>query len=99
MAATLRRLLPEEAAQEAVDVLDECLEYYGSGDAIFVGNASFSGFYVTMPEDRDRFRAVSMFVPQTIYEENANVCPYGNLNLAFQQTEWYRAAGFDRTGW
>ena len=99
MAATLRRLLPEEAAQEAVDVLDECLEYYGSGDAIFVGNASFSGFYVTMPEDRDRFRAVSMFVPQTIYEENANVCPYGDLNLAFQQTEWYRAAGFDRTGW
>lgn len=99
MAAALRHILPADAAEETVKALDDCLEWYGAGETIYVGRGSFSGYYLTMPEDRENYRAVSIFIPQTVYDDNASLCEAGNLNDAFRQTEWYRAAGFDRTGW
>ena len=99
MAAALRHILPADAAEETVKALDDCLEWYGAGETIYVGRGSFSDYYLTMPEDRENYRAVSIFIPQTVYDDNASLCEAGNLNDAFRQTEWYRAAGFDRTGW
>lgn len=99
MAAALRHILPADAAEETVKALDDCLEWYGAGETIYVGRGSFSGYYLTMPEDRENYRAVSIFIPQTVYDDNASLCEAGNLNDAFRQTEWYRAASFDRTGW
>ena len=42
--------------------------------------------------DPDHYGGVSMFVPMAKYED------YG-WNAYFQQTSWYRAAGWEQTGW
>lgn len=55
--------------------------------------------FKTMPTDADSYRCVSMFVPQTIYTDNAEKCLYGDFNEAFRKTEWYKACGFENTGW
>ena len=44
--------------------------------------------YATLPIETDNYLAVSMFVPQAVYDENASQCLYGNLNTAFMNTEW-----------
>lgn len=49
--------------------------------------------------DLATYSGVSLFVPQDIYTRNAKFTPYGDLNLAFQKTEWYSAAGWAQTGW
>lgn len=52
-----------------------------------------------MPVATGDYRAVSLFVPQQIYTDKAKSTPHGDLNTSFSQTEWYKAAGFDSTGW
>ncbi len=42
---------------------------------------------------------VSIFIPSLLYTNNAAFCTYGDLNAAFQNTEWYEAAGWAQTGW
>ena len=49
--------------------------------------------------DLATYSGVSLFVPQDVYTRNAKFTPYGDLNLAFQKTEWYSAAGWAQTGW
>lgn len=55
--------------------------------------------YKTMPESKSDWCGVSMFVPQQIYSDNAVNCAFGDLNAAFQKTQWYQAAGWSSTGW
>lgn len=49
--------------------------------------------------DQDTYCGVSMFVPNQIYTAYADRCLYGNLNHAFKTTAWYKAAGWEKTGW
>lgn len=52
-----------------------------------------------VPVDTDDFCGLSLFVPQGVYTRRAKQTPHGDLNAAFRRTEWYRAAGFEATGW
>lgn len=40
------------------------------------------------------FSAISAFVPQQRYTDNAEDCVYGDLNQAFADTEWAQASGW-----
>ena len=62
---------------------------------------SMGGLYnsfVSIPAD-DQWCGVSMFVPQKVYTSNAVNCAYGDLNEKFRSTQWYKAAGWEATGW
>ncbi len=50
------------------------------------------GWYDNYLSDPDHYSGISMFIPQSKYEN------YG-WNEAFQKSEWYKAAGWEETGW
>lgn len=77
--------------------LDEAVTYYGATERFWIGPKDED--YQTVPVSTGDYRAVSLFVPQQIYTDKAKSTPHGDLNTSFSQTEWYKAAGFDATGW
>ena len=93
----LRAILPDEYFQQVCQALDEAVTYYGSTSSFWIGPGEWNR--QTVPVESNDFRAVSLFIPQTIYTNNASLSPHGDLNQAFQRTEWYTAAGWSQTGW
>lgn len=90
------RLLPEPYLSNVLQALERCVTSHYSTPRIYVGPYSR---YQNIPTATDHYRAVSLFIPQTIYTDNANKCIFGDLNQTFQQTEWYTACGMNTTGW
>lgn len=91
--ATMRHLITNDADfQEWQEAMDRCIVARGATPSI----SYWVGRLITLNEGE--FCGVSMFVPQTRYTTNATRCLYGDLNQAFTQTEWYTAAGWDKTG-
>ena len=70
--------------------------YADATKKFWIGPSYFD--FQTMPASEE-YCGVSMFVPQTLYTDNAVNCAYGDLNAAFRHTEWYAAAGWSATGW
>lgn len=93
----LRHLLPAEHFAPVKQALDEAVVFYGSTPKVWVGPGYNT--FLTVPVDTKDYRGVSLFIPQTIYSQKAEYTPHGDLNEAFRQTEWYRAAGFDQLNW
>lgn len=93
----LRALLPEEWFTPVAEALDAAVTYHGATETFWIGPTYYDMQQVPVKEDN--FRAVSMFVPQDIYTMNAQRTRHGDLNEAFRSTEWYRAAGWEQTGW
>lgn len=89
------RILPEPYLTTVRQTLDRCVTSHYSTPRIYVGPYR----YQTIPTATDHYRGVSLFIPQTIYTDNANSCNFGDLNQTFQQTEWYTACGMNATGW
>ncbi len=94
----LQKLLPEEGVEQVKPLVDLLVTAHYSTNRIYVGPTFYNG-YTTIPTATDNYRAVSMFVPQNIYSLNASLCRSGDLNEAFQKTEWYKAIGMEQTGW
>lgn len=90
------RLLPEPYLSNVLQALERCVTSHYSTPRIYVGPYNR---YQNIPTATDHYRAVSLFIPQTIYTDNANKCIFGDLNQTFQQTEWYTACGMNTTGW
>lgn len=90
------RLLPEPYLSNVLQALERCVTSHYSTPRIYVGPYNR---YQNIPTATDHYRAVSLFIPQTIYTDNANKCIFGDLNQTFQQTEWYTACGMSTTGW
>lgn len=99
-AAQLMRKLAvsDEAYRRWKKQLDDCVVYKAATSEVF-SYYDFLGRPYYIPVDRNDFTGISMFVPQRYYESNASSCRYGNLNEAFRQTQWYRAAGWEQKGW
>lgn len=95
---TVKQLFPPEGAERLTTLLDSLVTAHYSTERIYVGPSMYYGL-ITIPTTTDNYRAVSMFVPQTIYSLYASQCRSGDLNEAFRQTEWYKAIGMDQTGW
>lgn len=94
----INRLVPYEPYRSQVlQALDNAVVAHYATPQVWVGPGYFT--FCTIPISSNNFRGVSMFVPQTVYADNAEACRYGNLNELFQQTEWYQACGFDSTQW
>lgn len=93
-AEAMRHLLPEDAFAAFKEALDKAVVYKAATPRFYIGSrATYQNV------DLDSYSGVAMFVPQAIYSTYSNVCPYGDLNEAFRQTEWYEAAGWAITGW
>lgn len=83
----IERIVPPTYRADVVQQLNNAVVCHYATNRIWLGPYITNG-YATMPTDTNRFCAVSMFIPQNIYNENASQCPYGNLNAAFLNTEW-----------
>lgn len=96
---SIRAILPAAEAERVIAALNEAVIYHGATSRFWIGPGDKS--MQTMPTSTDDYLCLSMFIPQTVYTKNAtdSNCKYGDLNEAFRQTEWYRAAGFEQTGW
>ena len=91
----MRLILNENDFSVFEKALNEAIVNKATTESFWIGPG-----YNTMQEvDANRFCGISMFIPQQIYADNADNCIYGNLNEAFQKTEWYKAAGWAVTGW
>lgn len=93
----INTLFAEPYRTQLQQALDRAVVAHFGTSSIYVG-PGYNTFF-TIPTTTDNFRSVSMFVPQSIYTNNAERCRYGDLNLCFRQTEWYKACGFDAVGW
>ena len=80
------RIVPEPYRAEVVQRLKEAVVCHYATNRIWLGPYMWG--YATLPIETDNYLAVSMFVPQAVYDENASQCLYGNLNTAFMNTEW-----------
>lgn len=68
--------------------LSEVVTYYDATSSFWIGPGYYK--FQTVPDDRNAWCGVSMFVPQRIYAENAERCTYGDLNEAYKATEWFK---------
>lgn len=82
--------------KELRGAIDQAVTFYGANKKFWIGPSYFD--FQTMPEAAE-YCGVAAFIPQQIYTDNAANSAYGDLNIAFRKTEWYRAAGWDATGW
>lgn len=90
----LRSLLTEQGFARADQALSAAVLWHGASQRFWAGPSVWT--YYDVPHDAC---GVSMFVPQDIYTQKAEVCPQGDLNAAFRRTGWYEAAGWSATGW
>lgn len=95
MQAALRALLPDGADAAITRALADAVVAKAATPRFYIG----PGYYSYQHVDLQNYAAISMFVPQDIYTENASQTSSGDLNVAFRQTEWYRDAGWAATGW
>ena len=95
-------------AQEAMrKLLDEkdFKKYQAALNDVIVSKHATEKFWIgpnnnTMQRvDLQHYCGIAAFVPQQVYTTNATDCIYGDLNQTFSTTSWYKAAGWDQTGW
>lgn len=91
----LERILPTAQFALVKTALLNTISSHKATSSIWRG--PYRSNYQTIPVETDNYCGVSMFVPQNAY----TLYPWtgGDLNQAFQQTEWYEACGWSVTGW
>lgn len=94
-APVLQRILTPEHWEKVKKVLDNAIVAKAATSSFWMGPYANSMNDV----DLDTFSGIAMFVPQQVYTTNAPRCLYGDLNKAFRETDWYKAAGWAQTGW
>lgn len=83
------QMLPDSIYQKWNQILQRTVVWHKatySWDTVYKGNEHHT------LTDSEHYSGLSMFVPQEKYK------PYG-WNEAFHNTSWYRAAGWQQTGW
>lgn len=93
----LHHILPAKLHNDLRTLVTQAVTYRGASRRLWVGPGWNE--YQSIPVASGDYCGVSLFVPQAVYTRNAALTPHGDLNEAFRQTEWYRAAGFEQTGW
>ena len=97
MRTTMRRLLLDEEYDAWMELFNQAVPLYTYSDPpdgyslpLWLAN------YCNNPvvQDPDCYGGVSMFVPMVRYDNEGY-----SLNQDFQKTSWYKAAGWDATGW
>lgn len=93
----LRCILPDSCYRKVLPALQQVVAFRGSTSQFWIGPGYYD--FQTVPVQSGDYCGVSMFIPQNCYTEVARYPKYPDWNVEFRQTEWYRAAGFDQTGW
>lgn len=93
----LRCILPSEYYLKVKEALYEAITTYGSTENFWIG-PGYNDFQ-NVPVQTGDFCGVSMFIPQDVYTQVAQNKKYNDWNKEFQNTEWYKAVGFEVTGW
>ncbi len=93
----LERILPTAQYFTVKAALLNVITSYKATSSIWVG--PYNRNRQEIPVASGNYCGVSLFIPQNIYTLNAANCTYGDLNQAFQQTEWYEVCGWSATGW
>ncbi|MBQ7741771.1 MAG: hypothetical protein IJT90_02430 [Bacteroidaceae bacterium] len=83
-AAAMSAILPADDAAIWREQLDKCIVYKAGTPTFYASSEVGDGFFYLA----DDFCAVSMFVPQQKYTDNATLCPYGDFNETWLLTEW-----------
>ena len=92
MRTTMCRLLSEEDYTAWMEVFDQAVPLHTlSSTNRWYANTIFFPYEATI-RDPECYSGVSMFVPLNEYDK------YG-WNEDFHKTSWYKAAGWDETGW
>ena len=91
MRTTMRRLLSDEDYEDWMTTFNEAIPLHtlSSTNRWYARLCSWP-----IVQDPDCYGGVSMFVPMAIYDTYG----YG-WNADFQKTSWYKAIGWDQTGW
>lgn len=87
---TLRQWLSDEDMARFDAVLSNVVTAKAASPRFWVGPQSWSFYQM----DLQNYCGVAAFVPQATYTNHAAACPFGDLNEAFRQTEWYAATGW-----
>ena len=90
-AEAMEAILPEEDAALWRKQLENCVVYKGGTPTFYAEGAPGGGFIALS----SGYSGISMFVPQQKYTDNASLCPYGDLNKAWRQTEWRKTLKFE----
>ena len=93
----LRRVLAPADTARVFAALEAAVVRHAGTQRFWIGPYAWD--MQEVPVKTDDFRGLSLFIPQNRYSRNARQTVHGDLNAAFRQTEWYRAAGFEATGW
>lgn len=97
-ACTMKQILSSTDYERWKAQLDKCVIGKYSTSQFYYDTTAY-GQELFLPVDLDNYSGISMFMPQNRYTNNAKRSIYGNLNSAFQKTAWYKAAGWNVTGW
>ena len=97
-ACTMRHILSTTDYERWKAQFDKCvIGKYSTSE--FYYDTTTDGQEMFISVDLDNYGGISMFMPQNRYTYNARRSIYGDLNTAFQKTAWYKAAGWNVTGW
>ena len=91
----MKKILDKADFERYQTALNKAIVHKGATPKFWIGPGNYDMGLV----DLEKYCGVSTFIPQNIYEKNAKYCIYGDLNKAFQATSWYKAAGWEVTGW
>lgn len=94
MGSAAYKLLSEEDYQNWLSIARKCVIDHHASDSFIIGYINNMPVETTL-FDPDHALCVSMFLPQKKY----NGYPYNPFNTQFRKTSWYRAAGWEVTGW
>lgn len=90
---TMRSWLTNDDMARLDEVLGRVVTCKSATSRFWSGPSNWS--YIDV--DTLNYCGVAAFVPRPIYTSRAGYCPQGDLNQAFRQTPWYKAAGW--AGW
>lgn len=98
LCGAMHKMLTSEQYADWKSALDRCVVWHNATSRFYVGENSFGGeIYLTV--DGSYSCAVSAFIPQRVYSQNASRCVFGDLNADFSLMEWYDDAGWKEAGW
>lgn len=97
MNEAMKTLLAESDYNTWKQQLDKCIAYKNATEKFYIDSNGWFDIYGDV--NLDTYCAISAFIPQKVYTQNANSCIYGDLNEIFRNTEWYEDAGWKDAGW
>lgn len=85
------------ARADVLAALDDAIVRKAATSSFYMG----PGVFNMQSVDTTDYAGISLFIPQDVYTTYANAYTnrYGDHNVTFRNTRWYKDAGWSQTGW